>query len=145
MEPNFDNGEYLIIDELSERFRSYERGEVIVFKFPNDPSQYYIKRIIGLAGESIEIKEGYIYIYNKENPEGFKLDEHGYLTPGFIITSGNLKITLEDTEYFVLGDNRHASSDSRRWGALSQKYIIGRVFLRAWPVDEFGIIEKPAY
>lgn len=145
MEPNFDNGEYLIIDEISKRFQDFERGEVVVFKFPNDPSQYYIKRIIGLPGETIEIKDGYVYIYNKESPVGFKIDENKYLPASFIITSGNLKMKLDGREYFVLGDNRHASSDSRRWGVLPEKYVIGRVFLRAWPIDEFGIIKKPEY
>lgn len=145
MEPNFDNGQYLIIDEISKRFKDIERGEVIVFRFPHDPSQYYIKRVIGLPGETVEIKDGYIYVYNKEHSKGFKIDEHSYLPAGYIITGGDSKIILDEREYFVLGDNRGASSDSRRWGAVPEKYIIGRVFLRAWPINKFQLIKNPAY
>jgi len=86
-----------------------------------------------------------VYIYNEKNPSGFKIDEHGYLSAGYIITTGDLKMTLGEDEYFVLGDNRHASSDSRRWGILPEKYIIGKVFLRAWPIKDFGAIKKPNY
>lgn len=134
MEPNFDNGQYLVIDEISYRFEEPARGEVIVFKYPWDPSQYYIKRIIGLPQETIQIKDGQVIIYNQENQEGFVLDESAYLPQGKI-TSGQKKIDLGQDEYFVLGDNRNASSDSRQWGALSEEFIIGRVWIRAWPVD----------
>jgi signal peptidase I len=134
MEPNFDNGQYLVIDEISYRFEEPARGEVVVFKYPLDPSQYYIKRIIGLPGETVEIKDGQVFIYNQEFPQGMVLDESAYLPEGKI-TRGELRVKLNQGEYFVLGDNRQASSDSRQWGALSREYIIGRVWLRAWPFD----------
>lgn len=133
MEPSFDNGQYLVIDEISYRLGEPERGDVIVFKFPNDPSQYYIKRIIGLPNETVEIKDSQIMIYNQESPEGIKLDEMTYQTKGN--TLGSLTLKLRENDYFVLGDNRQASFDSRQWGALSEEYIIGRVWFRAWPFN----------
>ena len=135
MEPNFDNGEYLVVDELSYRLREPGRGEVIVFKFPKDPSQYYIKRIIGLPKETVEIKNNQVIIYNQEFKDGEVLNESVYSVNGQHIW-GNVKMNLGEDEYFVLGDNRGASSDSRQWGSLPQKYIIGRVWLRAWPFNK---------
>lgn len=141
MDPTFENGDYLIVDELSYRFRDPERGEVVVFKYPNDPSQRYIKRVIGLPGETVEIKGGKITIINEKGKE--LLDEK-YL-PSNILTLGDANIALSQEEYFVLGDNRMASSDSRRWGALPEKNIIGRVFLRAWPITALAAFEAPNY
>lgn len=135
MEPNFDNGEYLVINEIGYRFEEPKRGEVVVFKYPLDPSQYYIKRIIGLPEETVEVKNNQVAIYNLEFPQGIVLDESSYLSKG-AITWGNIKVTLGNDEYFVLGDNRSASSDSRQWGALHKENIIGRVWLRAWPLNE---------
>jgi len=163
MEPNFENGDYLIVDELSYHLRAPQRGEVIVFKYPLDPSQRYIKRIIGLPGETVEIRDGKIVIYRAskggegkdedgafiaygENSEVKTLDELTYL-PSFTQTEGNIRTTLNKNEYFVLGDNRlgMSSYDSRRWGSLPQGNIIGRVVIRAWPVDAIAKIEAPAY
>ena len=143
MEPNFGDGEYLVIDELSYRFHEPGRGDVIVFRFPQDPSQYYIKRIIGLPDEKIEIKEEKIIIYNQENPDGFYLSESGYLPEEK--TLGQMNMTLDEDEYFVLGDNRAASSDSRRWGGLPGHYIIGRAWIRAWPFYRAEILNSPVY
>lgn len=135
MVPNFQDGQYLIVDEISYRFRTPERGEVIVFKYPNDPSQKYIKRIIGLPGDTVEVKNKEVVINGKI------LNESSYFkTP--IDTPGFSKVVLGQDEYFVLGDNRIASSDSRNWGILPKKDIIGRVELRAWP---FGTFSAPAY
>lgn len=142
MEPNFTNGDYLIIDELSYRFSDPARGEVIVFKYPNNPSQRYIKRIIGLPGETIEIKGGTTIIHY--NGESQILDETDYLSSN-VLTPGEVKVSLTENEYFVLGDNRSVSSDSRRWGSLERKNIIGKVFIRAWPLNAFAKIESPAY
>lgn len=132
MEPNFETGEYLLIDEVSYYFRSVERGEVVVFHYPLDTSKYYIKRVIGLPGETVEIKNGKVFIYNDKNPNGFSVDEK-YL-PEKLITDGQLKKKLGNNEYFVLGDNRSRSSDSRIWGALSKDDIVGRTWIRAWPI-----------
>jgi signal peptidase I len=142
MEPNFENGDYLLVDELSYKFREPQRGEVIVFKYPKDTSQRYIKRIIGLPGEIVEINGGQITVYSAAGTK--LLNESGYLSQSEY-TSGNLRTTLSGDEYFVLGDNRLASADSRRWGSLSQKDIIGRVFFRAFPFATLSCIEAPSY
>jgi len=140
MEPNFSNGEYLIIDELSYRLRDPLRNEVIVFRFPNDPSQYYIKRIIGLPGETVEVRGGGVYI-KEGNDEPVLLDES--FLPEETKTSGEVSLTLGPGEYFALGDNRSFSSDSRRWGGLRRELIIGRVALVAWPLDHFSVLAAP--
>lgn len=142
MEPNFYNGDYLIIDEISYRFGEPQRGEVVVFKYPDNPSQRYIKRIVGLPGERIEIEAGQVLIY--QNGTNQVLDESGYL-PEFLQTLGNIEISLDQDEYFVLGDNRPFSSDSRKWGSLPEENIIGRVIIRAWPIDALAKIELPNY
>lgn len=137
MEPNFENGEYLLIDEISYYFKPAERGEVIVFHYPLDTSKYYIKRVVGLPGETVEIINGKIAIYNDSNPDGFFIDENYLSREG--ITAGNIKKKLAHSEYFVLGDNRLASSDSRQWGALPKSDIVGRVWVRAWPVAKAAV------
>ena len=142
MDPNFSEGDYLIIDELSYRFREPERGEVIVFKYPLSPSQRFIKRIIGLPGETIEMEDNKITILNEGKNE--VLDESSYLLSNNF-KKGKLKISLKEGEYFVLGDNRNASLDSRNFGLLPQKYIIGRVLFRLWPITNLKKFEAPAY
>jgi signal peptidase I len=144
MEPNFHDHEYLIIDEISYRFNEPNRGDIIVFKYPKDPSQYFIKRIIGLPTEKVEIKDGKIIIYNKENPLGKMVDESIYLDSIIITTPDNVTI-LEDNEYFVLGDNRQASLDSRRFGPVKKSSLIGKVWFRGWPFDRIGWFESPEY
>ena len=118
------------------------KGEVVVFKYPNDPSQRYIKRIIGLPGETIEIENGKVIIFNENGSQ--ILNESNYLPPG-LQTIGDIRVSLDKDEYFVLGDNRASSSDSRRWGPLPRENIIGRVFLRAWPFTTITKFEVPTY
>jgi len=142
MEPNFENGDYLIVDEISYRFKDPQRGEAVVFKYPGNLSQRYIKRIIGLPGETIEIEDGKVIIFSEEGSQ--ILDESDYLFPS-VSTPGDIRITLAGDEYFVLGDNRVSSSDSRRWGPLPREDIVGRVFFRAWPFAAFAKIEVPIY
>lgn len=138
MEENFEDSDYLVIDELSYDFRVPARGDVIVFRYPLDPKEFFIKRVIGLPGEEVIIKNRHVTIKNTEFPRGFTLDEP-YLTPPNRSTFGDTTITLAADEYFVLGDNRDASSDSRIWGPLPRKFITGHVVLRAWPVTKFGV------
>jgi len=137
MEPNYRSGDYLIIDELSYRLRDPQRGEVIVFEYPLNPSNKYIKRIIGLPGETIEIKNGEIYI--TKNSESIKVDESIYLSSEDIknwsINNNFNPLELKENEYFVLGDNRNYSSDSRRWGILPKENIIGRMLIRFSPFE----------
>ncbi len=137
MEPNFHERDYLIIDEFSYYFRQPERGEVVVFRYPRDPSQFFIKRIVGLPGEKVEIQNGRIKIINKEFPNGFVLQE-SYLSPPNHPSHPDELISLTPTHYFVMGDNRDASSDSREWGPLDRGFMVGRVVLRAWPLEKFG-------
>ncbi|MFA6486249.1 MAG: signal peptidase I [Candidatus Magasanikbacteria bacterium] len=141
MEPNFFEKEYLIIDELSFRWRAPLRGEVIVFKFPENPKEYFIKRVIGLPGERVKVAEGKITIYNTANPEGFVLDEL-YL-PKDLVTTGERITELGSHEYFVLGDNRPNSHDSRGFGAVDKSLIVGRVWLRGWPIDRLQAFGAP--
>jgi signal peptidase I len=143
MEPNFHSGDYLIIDQITYRFRNPVRGEVIVFNLPQNPSWRYIKRIIGLPGETVEIQGGKVLITLPGGQKGQYLDESNYLSDA--LTQGKKRIILEDNEYFVLGDNRAFSSDSRRWGAVHRELIIGRAFFRAWPFTVLARIETPSY
>lgn len=133
MEPNFHNGEYLIIDELSYAFGVPKRGEVIIFRYPLQPSEFFIKRIIGLPGETVEIKDNEIFINSVLVPEQY--------LPKNLQTGPDKTVQLEDNQYFVMGDNRTASSDSRVWGPLPKKNITGRVFLRLWPLNKIGIVQ----
>lgn len=134
MDPTFANGEYLIVDEISYRFEDPQRGDVVIFKYPNDPSKFFIKRIIGLPGEQVVISGNRVTVRGKDSADGIVLEETYLAHP----TLGNTDVTLSETEYFVMGDNRPASSDSRIWGPLERDHIIGRAFLRLLPVTKVG-------
>lgn len=135
MEPNFYDHEYLVIDEISYRFGAPERGDIVVFRYPNDPSQFFIKRIVGMPGERVVVHGGDVRIYDRADPEGFLLDESGYLNAG-VRTLGEKDVTLNADEYFLLGDNRAASMDSRIFGPVSRDFLIGRVWFRGWPPEK---------
>lgn len=140
MEPSFEGGDYLIVDQISYRFREPERGEVIVFRSPSKHSQRLIKRIIGLPGELVEIEDGEVMI--KGNGEVTLLEED-YLESSN--TDGNVKIILGAEEYFVMGDNRDHSYDSRRFGIVEKENITGRALMRLLPVSSFSKITPPLY
>src|SRR3989344_3036212 len=133
MEPNFQNGNYLIIDEVTYRFREPERGEVIVFRYPKDPSTYFIKRVIGLPGDRVLVRGSEVWVY-RDNKEIFH--ETG--------TVGGVDELMDEDEYFVLGDNRYNSFDSRNWGPVPKKDIIGLVRLRVFPLNELELVKTPA-
>jgi signal peptidase I len=151
MDNSFAGGNYLIIDELSYRFEAPKRGDVIVFKVPEealvlshyalDKTVFFIKRVIGLPGETIEIDGDKVTIFNTENPKGLVLSEpYVYidkLSPYYTVV--NKKITLGADEYFVMGDNRHNSSDSRFWGTLKKENIKGRAFVRLFPFTQISL------
>ncbi|HMB25929.1 MAG TPA: signal peptidase I [Patescibacteria group bacterium] len=141
MEPSFYDHEYLIIDEISYRFDDPERGDIIVFKFPKDPSQFYIKRVIGLPGETVEIKDNHVYITKGE--KRFILDE-SYLAEN-TRTTRSKKWTLGKGEYYVLGDNREHSSDSRSFGPVYRDLIVGKVWFRGWPLWRFTFFSGEDY
>ncbi len=128
MEPNYYSGDYLIIDELTYRFDQPQRGDVIVFKYPKDTRQRFIKRIIGLPGEKVEVKNGNIHITSAGKT--YQLDEKGYLPQEKIFTNGSVETKLANNEYFVMGDNRFASYDSRAWGPLPQDFIVGKMLIK---------------
>ena len=130
MDPRIENGQYLLIDEISYRMNEPERGDVVVFRASPEPSKYYIKRIIGLPGETVIIKDGIVTIINSEHPKGLVLDE-----PYIVHTQKDtLTKKVPAGEYFVMGDNRAASYDSRGWGTLPKKEIRGRALLRLLPI-----------
>ena len=142
MEPSFYDSEYLIIDEISYRMNEPERGDVIVFRYPRNPQEYFIKRIVGLPKENVQIKEGNVYIYNGYNPNGFIIKED-YVRDGVsTYSSHDDMVELSKDEYYVLGDNRTSSQDSRSFGAVNKSFIIGRVLFRGWPLDRVGIIKN---
>lgn len=143
MIPNFQTGNYLIVDEISYRFKAPERGDVVVLKYPLQTTERFIKRIIGLPGETIQVQDGKVVV-TENNGSVVELIEKSYL-PNLKATNGNIKITLKDNEYFVLGDNRNESYDSRSWGVLPKDDIVGRAFLRLFPINEIGKINTPSY
>lgn len=142
MEPNFHDHEYLIIDEISYRFNAPERGQVIVFRYPKDPQEYFIKRVIGLPGESVQINDGKIIIYNQDHPQGFTLDESYLPSDLETMDVSGAKLQLGSDEYFVLGDNRNNSKDSRSFGAVDRSFITGKVLFRGWPLDKITLFDK---
>lgn len=135
MDPIFTNGQYLIVDQLTYHFEEPERGSVLIFKYPLDENQFFIKRVIGLPGETVKIRGSQVFIENEEIPKGFEYDQ------SFISfnKNDNTTLTLGNDEYFVLGDNRPVSSDSRAWGAVNKDEIIGRPILRLLPLSEIGV------
>lgn len=142
MVPNFHSGEYLIVDELSYRLHAPDRGDVIVLKYPLDTTQRFIKRVIGLPGETVQIQNGTVSIVKDGN--AMTLNEKNYL-PNLQGTVGSVNITLQNNQYFVLGDNREFSYDSRGWGILPKGDIIGRAIFRVFPLPALGYIAEPTY
>ena len=133
MEPTFDDREYLIIDELTYQFRPPERSEVVVFRYPKDPSKFFIKRIIGLPGETLRLKDNEVALKDAATGEWREIEEP-YLASGEATSLwASQEVTLAPDEYFVLGDNRAVSSDSRYWGALPRQLITGRALVRLLP------------
>jgi signal peptidase I len=151
MEPNYRNGQYLIIDELSYHFQQPNRGEVVVMRNLRDLKQYFIKRIIGLPGEKIQIDNGKITIFNQQHPSGEILNESYLPNQGLtyphdtVLVGGSKILTLGPNEYFLMGDNRLVSFDSRDWGPLPRKDLVGRVLVRVLPLTKFDFAHAPAY
>jgi signal peptidase I len=136
MDPTFSTGQYLVVDELSYRFEEPKRGDVVIFRYPKDPKQYFIKRLIGLPGETVRIEGEKVSITTIEG-ETSTLSEPYVKNRG---NGGNIVKKLGEDEYFVMGDNRPESSDSRSWGVLPREDIIGRAFLRLLPIETIGIL-----
>ena len=145
MEPNFYDHEYLIVDEISYRFKAPKRGDIVVFRYPKNPQEYFIKRIIALPEEKIKIEDGEVYIFNNEFKEGFTLDE-SYLSESLKTYSISSELVeLSHDEYYVLGDNRNSSKDSRSFGPIDKSFIIGKVLFRGWPFDRINLFSEEEY
>ena len=149
MLPNFHTSERIFTQKITYYFKPPERSDIIVFKYPLAPDREYIKRIIGLPGEELQIETGKVKVFNKEHPEGFLLKE-AYLTTGMVTEPKNIigvtaKFKVPEDNYVVMGDNRPESSDSREWGAVPRKNIIGKVFLRYWPPSKLSLIAHAVY
>ena len=145
MEPSFYDKEYLLVDEISYRFREPERGEVVVFRYPEDPREYFIKRIIGLPGETLKIDNGGVYLLDKSTNSWTKLAEAYLASDSNTLTFEAQQVTLGPDEFFVLGDNREHSRDSRYFGPLNRRYLIGRVMFRGLPLKRVQFFKAPTY
>ncbi len=142
MYPTFKNGEYILTNLIALRTNGLQRGDVIVFQAPPDQEKDFIKRVIGLPGDTVELKNGYVYINSK------KLDESAYLhndvrTYGGAFLKDNQPIIVPDNNYFVMGDNRPFSSDSREWGLLVRTKVIGKSFFVYWPLNTMRLVHNP--
>jgi signal peptidase I len=136
MEPNFHDGQYLIINKFAYYLHPPERGDVVVFHFPNNPSRDFIKRIVGLPGEKVKVRDEHLFINGKEIEEPYALHTGNY-------TWGPQ--TLAEDQYFVLGDNRNNSSDSNNWGPLSGDAILGKAWISYWPPKHLGLVPHYSY
>ena len=140
MHPTFESGDYLVINEIGYRIAEPRRGDVIVFRPPQGNGQFYIKRIVGLPGEAVSVRDGSVFV--GQDLLSMELLDEPYISGS---TPGNRTAQINDNEYFVLGDNRNASSDSRNWGPLPRENIIGKAWIRAWPIEGFNIVKRPSY
>lgn len=138
MEPSFHNNEYILTDKLSYRLHAPSRGDVVVFHSPQDEKVDFIKRIIGLPGDTIKVSGGYVYL------NSVKLEEKYINNPGSVLAGRFLRegaeIVVPPDQFFVMGDNRLHSSDSREWGLITRSEIVGRAFFRYWPISQFGLV-----
>lgn len=142
MEPNFYDHDYLLIDEISYRWREPTRGEVVVLRYPRDRGQFFIKRIVGLPGERVVIREQKVWLAQAGGE--LRVITEPYLGE-WVRTQGQQDITLQPDQYYVLGDNRNASLDSRNFGPITRREIIGRTWIRAWPFDRWTVYQtEPA-
>lgn len=131
MVPTFQDGEFVIVDKISYSFKDPERGEIVVFHYPRDPEQEYIKRIIGLPGEEITVQDGIVAVNGEVLAETYISAAPSY----------ELDLVVPEGEYFVLGDNRNNSSDSHNWGTVPTDYLVGRAIFVYWPLNELGLIK----
>lgn len=135
MEPSFYDHDYLLIDEVSYRFRQPQRGEVVVFHYPRDPRQFFIKRIVGLPGERVAISQNKVWV----GPAGGELVALNEPYLGVVHTRGDYEATLGPDEFYVLGDNRESSLDSRSFGPINDDSMVGRIWIRGWPFERWSV------
>jgi len=145
MLPTLRDKEYLITNKIANR-AGYERGDIVIFKYPKMPSKEFVKRLIGLPGEKIKIQNSKVTIYNNEHPDGFILNEL-YLSEDILTTQNTflkegVVLEIPPNNFFVMGDNRGVSSDSRQWGFVPRKNMVGRAELVIWPVTRFVVLNN---
>ncbi len=143
MEPSFVNGEYILTNKILFKLRDPERGDVVIFKSPSNPEIDYIKRIIGLPADTVSLKNNVIYVNDTKV-------EEPYLAAGISIFGGsylreNQEVIIPEGKYFVMGDNRPHSADSREFGPIPKEDFIGKAFLRYWPFTKLGLVPQPHY
>lgn len=143
MEPNFHNGEYILTNKIVYKIQNPTRGDVVIFKSPRNKEVDYIKRVIGLPGDTVSLQDNALYVNGKKV-------EEPYLSPDVIIFGGSYlregqEIAVPEGMYFVAGDNRPHSSDSREFGPIPKEDFIGMAILRYWPFSQFGLIPRPQY
>lgn len=143
MEPNYPDGEFLLTDKLSYRFGKPQRGDVVVFEAPGANGDEFIKRIIGLPGETITIKDNEVYIDNNKLEEHY-LSDNLQTPPGMFLKEG-MTFVVPENSFIVFGDNRPASSDSRAWGAISMEKITGKAWLVYWPISDMRLVKDVNY
>lgn len=143
MEPNFHNNEYILTDKISYKFKEPKRGDVIILKAPENKDVDYIKRVIGLPNERLTIQQGSVYINGEKLTESYISDKTVPL-PGNTIQEG-VEMTIPDGYYFVMGDNRFHSSDSRAFGPIPNNLIIGHAIIRYWPISDMGLLPSAQY
>lgn len=140
MSPTFENGEYLIVDELTYRLEAPKRGDVVIFRYPRDPKEFFIKRIIGLPGETVVIQGGTVSVRGVDGTTT-TLDEPYVKNLG---NGGDTEYVVDQDSYFVMGDNRPESSDSRIWGLMPRDNLIGRAFVRLLPITQASLFPGSA-
>lgn len=143
MMPNFQDGEYLLTEKVTYYTRSPARGDVVVFMPPISDTDEFIKRVIGLPGEKVMVKEGHVYINGTQLIEPYIKDD--VITSGGPFLNYGVEFQVPDNLYFVMGDNRPNSSDSRYWGPITKKVMTGRAWVSYWPVSSSGVVPKPNY
>ena len=143
MYPTFENGEYVLTNLISKRFTDYNRGDVIVFHSPTEKDKDFIKRIIGVTGDSVSVSEGHVYLNGKMLEEDYL--PTNYVTNGGSFLSEGSQVNIPENSYFVLGDNRSNSSDSREWGFVPQDMIIGKSFFVYWPLNRLRTVEHEEF
>lgn len=142
MDPTFKNKEYILTNLIAMRFEDPKPGDVVVFKSPTDENKDFIKRIMGVPGDTVRIEEGVVYVNDQKVDESAYLSNSVYTTGGAFLQDGE-EVIVSDGMYFVMGDNRPYSSDSREWGFLKKSDIIGKSFFVYWPVTDFRVIKNP--
>lgn len=144
MYPTFKDGEYILTDKISYRLGLPKHGEVVVFKSPKNENVDFIKRIIGLPGDTVKISKGKVYLNTKLLDESEYLDQSVYTGPESFLAEDQ-EVAVPEGKYFVMGDNRPHSSDSRDFGPVTTDEFVGKVFFRYFPIDRFGKINPATY